>query len=256
MDSSWFISHVPFHQRTSAGKSLDWLLPLWLKNPTSHTLVALQRPEALGPPSWICPVFTNGHSDQLYSFWLRYLFPRRIGTLKPLVPTCDLFTPSIENLNKIAIEAENPSNMYFTLTVAGSSVASSDSSPPTGPAFQFAFEVFQGLASVSQCFTSPNHHPTIEGIISNKYGWRWCETNPQEGDICQPLFSGAFHVRWSWPLTNPSDPSGGGKFKRQEAGFWKDRPIFLRRIRCSSKAGANITSSRALICNSPWLPSD
>ena len=36
----------------------------------------------------------------------------------------------------------------------------------------------QGLVSMSQCFTSPNYQGDI---ISNRYLFWWCETNPQKG---------------------------------------------------------------------------
>ena len=45
----------------------------------------------------------------------------------------------------------------------------------------------QGLVSMSQCFTSPNYQGDI---ISNRYLFWWCETNPQKGskrDIYQHL---------------------------------------------------------------------
>ena len=40
----------------------------------------------------------------------------------------------------------------------------------------------QGLVSMSQWFTSPNYC----GFISNRCGWRWCETHPQKGTLINP----------------------------------------------------------------------
>ena len=157
-----------------------------------------------------------------------------------------MFTPSIENLNKIAIEAENPSNMYFTLTVAGSSVASSDSSPPTGPAFQFAFEVFQGLASVSQCFTSPNHHPTIEGIISNRYGcFGDVKQIPKKGTFANPCFLAHFMLDDldHSPTLQILQAAGSSSAKRPASG----------RIGRSSSGGFAVLPKQGLISPLPGL---